>query len=278
MRVFSLLACLLLVIVSPVLADEEYPRPFDENFDAMSVVDGALLEADENGKRVLLILGANWCHDSRGLAHHFRDEALAELLETHYVTRFIDVGWRDQNHAVMNRFGVVAIYSTPTVFIIEPTSETLLNHVERSAWGSAASAELADVHAYFERYALQQSAPLETVDNSLFYQSLLIEIDLFEEEEATRLATAYLDIGRWRALSSYDRPKDYRDRQREADRWRRALPQQISELREEARNYTLTELETRSGDAPLSAETIADLDDAAPDFTLVFDRHESETW
>ena len=278
MRVFAPLAFLLLFFAASAFADEGHPTPFDDNYDAMSVVDEALAEANRDEKRVLLVLGANWCHDSRGLAHHFQDESLASMLETHYVLRFVDVGWRDQNHAILNRFGVAAVYSTPTVFIIDPTDETLLNRVDRNEWGAAASAKIEDIQAYFERYAVQQSAPLETVDNSLFYQSLLIEIDLFEEEEAARLAAAYLDIGRWRAMRRDDRPEDYRDRQREADGWRRALPRQVSDLRAAARSYVVTELQARAGDAPISADTIADLDDADLDFSLEFVCHDSEIW
>jgi hypothetical protein len=278
MRVFASLAFLLIFITAPAFTDEGHPTPFDDNFDAMAVVDDALAEANSDGKRVLLVLGANWCHDSRGLAHHFEDETLAAVLEAHYVLRYIDVGWRDQNHAIWNRFGVAAIYSTPTVFIIDPADETLLNHVDRNQWGTAASAKIEDVQEYFERYSVQQSAPLETVDNSLFYQSLLIEIDLFEEEEAARLAAAYLDIGRWRSMRRDDRPDDFRDRQREADGWRQALPRHISELREEARNYVIAELQARAGDNAISAATIADLDEADLDFSLEFVRHVSETW
>lgn len=48
--------------------------------DAMADVDAALARASANGKRVLLVMGANWCHDSRALAGWLETPRFAALV------------------------------------------------------------------------------------------------------------------------------------------------------------------------------------------------------
>ncbi|OLF81535.1 hypothetical protein AWH62_02375 [Maricaulis sp. W15] len=278
MRLAVILGCLLLIITPAGLADDDHPRPFDENFAAMDVVDAALAEALAEDKRLLLVMGANWCHDSRGLAHHFEDAELAATLEAHYVTRFIDVGWRDQNHDIMRRFGVAAIYATPTVLVIDPGDETLLNRAERNFWGSAYSTPIEEARAWFVRWADARPATGGLVENSLIYQAMMIEIDIFEEEEGTRLSAAYRDIGRWRQLDEADRPDNFRTLDREVENWRRNLPRDIAQLRQEARAMVIGALNARAGGDPFTADTVAALDADDPDLALRFRPHASDTW
>jgi hypothetical protein len=277
MRVLASLA-FLLILVTPAMADDEHPRPFDQNFDAMSVVDAALNEARASNKRVLLILGANWCHDSRGLAHHFEDEELAGILEEHYVVRYVDVGWRDQNLHVIRRFGVGAIYATPTVFVIDAETETLLNRQERTEWGTAASRPIEDVRDWFAHWTDGVADTGGVVETSLIYQSMLIEIELFEEAEATRLSRAQSDVIVWGDKPADERPDNLSDLRAEAEGWRRSLPRNIARLRTTARDTVAMALAEIAGDEPIGPETVALLDAQDPDLFLEFEPHESEIW
>ena len=276
-RLLAALGFFLLLIIPAHALDDEHPRPFDENFDAMTVVDEAVLQGLAEQKRVLLILGANWCHDSRGLAHHFQDEELAATLEQHYVLRFIDIGWRDQNHAVMMRFGVAAIYATPTVFIIDPTDERLLNRDSRNDWGSAASRPIEEAREYFAGFATGD-ADMNLIESSLVYQSLLIEIEIFEAEQGERLAEAYVDIGRWRALAEEERPDNFMELAGEVDTWRSRMRRQSRRLYREAYGAVEDALRDMAGDAEVTATTVALLDQSDPDISLRFQPFESERW
>lgn len=276
-RLLAALGFFLLLIVPAHALDDEHPRPFDENYDAMAVVDEALMEGLAEQKRVLLVLGANWCHDSRGLAHHFQDEELAATLAEHYVLRFIDVGWRDQNHAVMMRFGVAAIYATPTVFIVDPTDERLLNRDTRNDWGSAASRTIEEAREYFAAFAVGEG-DMDLVESSLVYQSLLIEIEVFEAEQGERLAEAYVDIGRWRALEDDERPEDFMELAGEVDTWRSRMRRQSRRLYREAYRAVEDALADMAGEAEVTAATVALLDQSDPDISLRFQPFQSERW
>tara|TARA_R110000868_G_scaffold331140_2_gene592122 strand:+ start:4436 stop:5287 length:852 start_codon:yes stop_codon:yes gene_type:complete len=282
MRVIaSLFALFLLVpalLVPAARAEDDGGAPFDHNYAAGEIVDAALDEARAADKRLLLVFGANWCHDSRGLVEHFKDPELAATLSANYVTRYVDVGWRDQNQDIIRRFGVAALYATPMVLIIDPATSTVLNRDEREAWGSAASTPVEQARAYFARWAGDVPQTGGLVETSLIYQAMMIEIDLFEEAEGTRLANSYIDVGRWRTLPEAERPEDFVTLSEEVDQWRRNLPRQVSGLRSEARSMVAAALADLAGDGPVMADTIASLDLQNPDLHLSFQPHQSERW
>ena len=278
MRPITALLGFLLFLLPAAVAQDDHPGPFDGNDSAMPVVEAALETARAEDKRLLLVLGANWCHDSRALAHHFEDAELAATLEAHYVTRFVDVGWREANQDVSARFGVPAVYGTPTVLVIDPDTERLLNREARSDWTSAASTPVAEARTWFARWAADQPASAGLLEGSLTYQAMMLEIEAFEDDEAERLAAAYRDIAAWRALPGAERPDDFAAREAEVENWRRDLPRQIRTLQSEARRRVAGALSEMAGDAPVTLQTVAALDAREPDLVLDFRPHASDTW
>lgn len=152
---FCLFATLLMqgcaVDVATAAAGDER-RPFDESADAMQEVDAALLAAKATGKLPLLVLGGNWCHDSRGLAEKFADEPLKTLVEAKYLPVWVDVGHRDRNLNVARRFGVNELIGTPTVIVLSPEGR-LLNADSVHDWRTADSRTLEVAISYFESFA-----------------------------------------------------------------------------------------------------------------------------
>lgn len=131
---------------------KDEPRPFDEARDAMADVDDALSAAALRGTRVLLVLGGNWCHDSRGLAAKFEEPALATLIAWRFELVWVDVGRRDRNLEIAHRFGVDELLGTPTILIVAPDG-TLLNADSVHDWRDAASRPPEDIFAYIESFA-----------------------------------------------------------------------------------------------------------------------------
>lgn len=136
---------------------DDDPRPFDASANAMMDVDIALAAAQASGRNVLLALGGNWCHDSRGLAAKFQEPELAALIAESYELVWVDVGYRDRNLDVAARFGVDALYGTPTILILSPAGE-LLNADTVHDWRTADSVPYDETLAYFQDFAPQPSA------------------------------------------------------------------------------------------------------------------------
>jgi thioredoxin-like negative regulator of GroEL len=129
-------------------------RPFEESADATAQVDAALARAQLNEKRLILVMGANWCHDSRGLAGWFAQPRFAAMLEAKYELVYVDVGHRDRNIDIARRFDLKSIKGTPTVLVLSSSGD-LLNRQSAPKWRDAASREQDDIFAYFDQFAAE---------------------------------------------------------------------------------------------------------------------------
>lgn len=192
-----LAALCLILLATPVSARDGGPGPFDETADARADLDAALVAATENGNRVLIVFGANWCHDSHGLADHFAQADLREIIAENYEMVLIDVGWRHRNLDIARDYGVPTLYGTPTVFVIDPELG-LLNRDTMHSWHSAYSRPHDDVVRYFRLMAFTIPGG-GVVENTQTYAALVEDIEDWEHREGTRLSEAYVRLQDWRA-------------------------------------------------------------------------------
>src|SRR5210317_356036 len=98
---------------------------------AMKDIALAKKAAISNNKLMLVIMGANWCHDSRALASRLHTQPLDAVIEERYETVFVDVGYLDKGRDVITSFGIPAYYATPTVLVVEPSSGQVINDKNR---------------------------------------------------------------------------------------------------------------------------------------------------
>lgn len=127
--------------------------PYDASADAAGDIAQALAAAKMENKNAILAFGANWCHDSRALAAHFDTPRFRTLIRDHYKLAYINVGKRDRNINLAQKFGVESIVGTPTVFITN-SHGVVLNAETAPTWRDAASREDEAVWDYFQSYAL----------------------------------------------------------------------------------------------------------------------------
>lgn len=124
--------------LNAVAAAHPEARPFNAKADAAAEVDAAFARAKASGKMLLIVMGANWCHDSRALAGWFAQPRFAAMLQPRYELVYVDVGYRNRNIDIARRFGIKSIKGTPTVLILDRNG-TLLNKKDAPRWRNAAS-------------------------------------------------------------------------------------------------------------------------------------------
>ncbi|MGP1352344.1 MAG: thioredoxin family protein [Parasphingopyxis sp.] len=143
------------VPVQAAEADHPEARPYDESRAAMVDVALALARAAMSRKRAILVMGANWCHDSRGLAGWFATPRFAEMLGSRYEIAYVDVGHPQEgegrNIDIAQRFGIAEIVGTPTVLVLSPEG-ALLNAETAPTWRNAASRSEDDIFGYFAAF------------------------------------------------------------------------------------------------------------------------------
>ncbi len=153
-----------------------------------------VIDAQEKAKNsdtlLLVVLGAQWCHDSTGLASHFESEALQPILEKYYTTLLVDVGLLEDRRNITKRFDYPIYYATPTVMIVEPNTGTLLNRASMARWAHADSIPLIDYVEYFTAHGELSEHEIAILQS---YTPTPEEMS-YNEQYAARLQAAYEEL------------------------------------------------------------------------------------
>jgi hypothetical protein len=191
--------------------------------------------AISKNKRLLVVFGAQWCHDSRGLSQRFSTPKMHAILQQQYETVFVDVGYFSKGFEAIKQLNQTIFYATPTVLIIDPKTNTVLNQASIMHWTNADSLELAEYHDYFSQdFALPFKAGMG--DTALL--AYLEKIRQFENRQATRLYRAYQIIEP--LLKRYEETDngstyEFKHIWGEVKSYRTAIPSDIAKLIEEAK-------------------------------------------
>ena len=136
----SLAAC----VTMPQASVPAHPeaKSFAVSRDASADVDEALERASVNGKHVLLVMGANWCHDSRALAGWLATPRFEALIAQEYELVFVNVGLPQtgdgHNLDIARKFGLEKPEGTPNLLVISADGK-LLNADTATSWRNSAT-------------------------------------------------------------------------------------------------------------------------------------------
>jgi len=101
------------------------PRIYDETADGSQQIAAALRDAQKEGKRVLLVFGANWCIWCHRMNDLFSsDPAIAAKLKNGFVVREIDVN-QQHNLAVDAKYGNPTRLGLPVIVLLDGTGRAL---------------------------------------------------------------------------------------------------------------------------------------------------------
>ncbi len=151
-----LAGCATLPDSAPAAPDHPETRAYAASDDAMGDVDAALARGAARDKRVILALGANWCHDSRAFAGWLETPRFRALTERAFEVVYVDIGMpqtgETHNLDVARRFGFATLEGTPTVLVLDSDGRVLNAETARS-WRNTASRSENAIYAELERYA-----------------------------------------------------------------------------------------------------------------------------
>jgi len=237
LRCIVTLAICLGLAVGHVRAADTDPegRLYQPSANPLADVQRALDRAVADNRLVLVVLGANWCHDSRALASRVHRPPLAELIQQHYELVFVDAGYLDKGRAVMQQFGVAHYYATPTVLIINPSNGQLINDEDRHLWSNAYNIDMSTSVRYFQKWLDDDSLADPGLDSAELRQ-LYAQIDEYERQLAERVAAGYAVVGPMlEAYEAGNAPEEFDASWNELRDFRAAIPGDICELRDDAR-------------------------------------------
>lgn len=147
-----LFGLLLLALFTPTLcAAPEYPRMGPDIFDRQAkgeeLVAQAVTRAQREGKRVVLLFGANWCPWCRRLHRAFTDDpGVVAILQRSFVLVHVDANTRNdrkRNAGVIERHGnPLQKHGLPVIVVLEADGGQLTTQ-ETASWAAPADEEVA---------------------------------------------------------------------------------------------------------------------------------------
>jgi thioredoxin 1 len=102
------------------IPDQRNPNLYHEGADAQKEVSETIAAAGKEGKRVILVFGANWCGDCYALDYGFHQPRIAPLLDANFKVVHIDVGRFDRNLALGKKYRVDLEKGIPSLVILSP--------------------------------------------------------------------------------------------------------------------------------------------------------------
>ena len=129
---------------------------YDPHASGEQLLTAALSQAQKQGKRVLLDLGANWCSDSQAMAWLLQSDPAIHLeVQRHFILVMVDVNQNNganRNPELIARFGNPIGRGIPVLLILAPDG-TLLNRDPAERLRDDAHRAPETVLAYLRKWA-----------------------------------------------------------------------------------------------------------------------------
>ena len=128
---------------------------YPQDADAAKILDTALASAKVEGKLAVVVFGADWCHDSQGLARVLTSDAFKTEFGARFTVTFIDVGTpqigEGRNLDLAKRFGIKRMKGTPAMVVISPKGKRLNSKSDAVSWRNADSRPVEAIFGWFRK-------------------------------------------------------------------------------------------------------------------------------
>tara|TARA_B000000532_G_scaffold232870_1_gene215998 strand:+ start:369 stop:758 length:390 start_codon:yes stop_codon:yes gene_type:complete len=108
------------------------------------------LIADKNSNK-LFVFGANWCPDALNLLQKLNNTSIKQILDSQFITYFIDVGNYSINMEIYKSFGLDSIEGIPRVFLVSKSGK-ILNLETNDHWRDSRNIPDAEFVKYLQSF------------------------------------------------------------------------------------------------------------------------------
>jgi thioredoxin 1 len=126
--------------------------------DARAAIEVASRQAAEEGKRIAVVFGANWCPDCEAFKRALGHRLVAPIVDPNFVVVKVSVGNRDRNLDLMAEYGMNVGGGIPSVAILEADGSLLVAQRDGQFRNSSALLSVAEISAFFQRWAPSRPA------------------------------------------------------------------------------------------------------------------------
>jgi thioredoxin 1 len=121
--------------------------------DARAEIDAACSQAAQEGKRVAVVFGANWCPDCEAFKRALGHRLVAPIVDPNYVVVKVSVGNRDRNLDLMAGYGMAVGSGIPAVAILEPDGSLVVAQRDGEFRNASSLLSVAEISSFFQKWA-----------------------------------------------------------------------------------------------------------------------------
>lgn len=120
---------------------------------ARTAVDAARVQAAQEGKRVAVVFGAEWCPDCDAFKKALGHRLVAPIVDPSFVVVKVSVGNRDRNLDLMEEYGMSVDNGIPAVAILDPDGSVVASQREGEFRNASDLLSVAEIVTFFHRWA-----------------------------------------------------------------------------------------------------------------------------
>ncbi len=120
--------------------------------DPHAAIQAAREQADQEGKRVAVVFGADWCPDCYALNKALTHRLVTPILEPNYVVVKVSVGNRNQNLDIMSDFGMDVVRGIPAIAILEPDGTLVKAQTDGEFRNANSLLSVAEIVSFFHAW------------------------------------------------------------------------------------------------------------------------------
>ena len=237
----ALIFCFITLSIFAEESDHEFNGSYKNIEKPTEYMASEFAKAKAENKKLIFVLGGNWCHDSRSLARKLQDAKLSKTIDDNFRISLIDVGYLNQGFEFSEKANKRTFYATPTVLIFDPETERQINVDDMHIWALADSVSQADANAYFDSY-IGKITPDESKLTAA-QETAMLKLQQFITIQEERIKSSYTVVGP--LLEQYeagDKNDKFEAYWKELSKLRMQLPEDIKSIQQQIASTSDAEL------------------------------------
>jgi thiol-disulfide isomerase/thioredoxin len=103
------------------------PPVYDESADARADIAAAVAKARVDGKRILVVFGANWCGDCLALDGRFHEPPAGPIVGANFHVVHVDIGRGNKNVDLAAKYEIPLDKGVPAVAVLDSAGKLLFS-------------------------------------------------------------------------------------------------------------------------------------------------------
>jgi protein disulfide-isomerase len=126
---------------------------YEDPAEVLAGIKAARVQAAQEGKRVAVVFGADWCPDCYAFESSLKHRLVAPIVQPSYVIVKVSVGNRNRNLELMEGYGMAVENGIPAVAVLEPDGSLVAAQRQGEFRNASSLLSVAEIVSFFHRWA-----------------------------------------------------------------------------------------------------------------------------